>query len=493
MEIASEAVRVCNAPFEVNSVEKFQQTLDLISHSAPVIAQPALWWAPEKVFGVPDLLVHTTWLREHFPQALPAPSAPDHYVVFDIKFTTELDASGKKLDFANYATQVRIYSYIVGQLQRAMARNAWLACRDRLMNPIEVPIRSVVGAPLDNDLRAIRDEYLDIKLNGGSYLPGVHRQVEVNLSNSKDAPWHSAKVEIARDRVPGGDPCLVSEIGRKQKKDLANRGFGSLSSLLKPDPATIPFESIHGLGPGKSPRIRVVLQANQSKQVTPASISVVPKRKPFEFYVDFETLNNLNVDFVRQGPTLEGCEITFMIGVGWEENGAWRFKPFIAEMESQSHEYAMLERFQEFLREKTSDGLTDPNSTVLYHWTNAEVWQLRRAADRHGLNSTHALRKLPWYDLQKEVFLAEPIGVPGAWGYDLKEIASALNLVRWPGNLGDGLRATVAGWRAYKTSRPLDSTEMKTVVEYNEVDCRAMWEIVRWLRGMALGRREKVA
>jgi len=432
-------------------------------------------------------------LREHFPQAPPAATTTDHYVVFDIKFTTELDSPGKRLDFTNYAAQVRIYSYIVGQLQRVMARSAWLVCRDRITSPLEVSIHSTVGAPLDSDLRALRDRHLDIKLNGASYLPWVHKQVEVNLSNGKDAPWRSAKVEIARNKVPGGDPCLVYEIGRRQKEDLAKRGFGSLSSLLKTDPAKIPFESIHGLGPAKSPRIRAVLQANRSKQVAPASVSRIPERKPFEFYIDFETFNNLNVDFKKRWPTLEGCEITFMVGVGWEEGGVWCFKTFIAEEESQTQEYAMLERFQAFLCEKTLDRLTDPNSTVLYHWTGAEVWQLRRAADRHGMDPSHTLRNLPWYDLEKEVFLAEPIGVPEAWSYDLKEIATALNLVQWPGSLGDGLRAMVVGWRAYKASRPAGSTEMKILEEYNEVDCRAMWEIVRWLRSTALGRRDKVA
>ena len=492
MELAPEAIRVCNEPFEVASVERFQQTLELMNRSTPLIAQPALWWAPERIFGVPDLLVHTAWLRKHSLQIPTTANAPDHYVVLDIKFTTKLDSPEKKLDLTNDAAQVRIYSYIVGQLQRVMAQNAYLLCRDRITNPLEVPIHSVVGRALDDDLRMIRDTYLDIKINGAKYMPWTHREVEVNLSHH-ETRWHSAKIEIARNKVPGGDPSLVYEIGRKQKEELASQGFESLASLLKPDPATIPFELCRGLGPAKSPRIRAVLRANRSKQVTPTSVSLVPQRRPFEFYVDFEWFNDLNVDFDRKWPALEGCEMIFMVGVGWEENGSWRFRTFIAEEESQAHEYAMLEQLKEFLLKQTTGRLTDSTSAVLYHWTSAEVSQLRRAANRHNLDASHTLRGFPWYDLQKEVFLAEPIGVPGAWSYDLKEIASALNLLKWPGNLDDGLRATIAGWKAYKATRPLNSTEMKIVAQYNEVDCRAMWEIVRWLRGLAAGRRKKVA
>ena len=92
------------------------------------------------------------------------------------------------------------------------------------------------------------------------------------------------------------------------------------------------------------------------------------------------------------------------------------------------------------------------------------------------------LRTLPWYDIQKEVFLAKPVGIPGALGYGLKKVASALSLVAWPGNLNDGLRASVAGWKAYETERALESSHMKIVKEYNEVDCKALYEVVRWLR-----------
>ncbi len=481
-EVAGEAVRVCDEAFEVRDVKKLQETLNLMERRVALIAAPALWWAPEKVYGVPDLLVHIAWLREHFPELQAGEDSSDHYIVFDMKFTTKLDSSQKKLSFANYRAQVRIYSYIVGQIQRVMAARSFLVCRDRITDPLEIPIPSIVGAPLDDDLRRIRDQYLDIKLNGAKYRPWTHKDVSVNLSNDQDAPWHTAKLEIARNRVPGGDPCLVYQIGQKQKEDLASRGFPNRESLLKVDPNAIPLELCHGLGAAKCPRIRAVLRANRSGNITPASISHVPVVRPFEFYVDFETFNNLNVDFDKQWPTLEGCEMIFMIGVGWEENGAWKFHTFTAEQESHVHEYAMLERFQQFLVNKAGERLSDLTSAVLYHWTSAEVSQLRRAADRHALDPQHTLRKLPWYDLEKEVFLAEPVGVPNAWSYRLKDVASALGLVKWPGDLDSGLRASVAGWKAYQTRSPLKSIEMKTVTQYNEVDCKALYEVVRWLR-----------
>jgi uncharacterized protein len=432
-EMAPEAVRVCSHAYEGRQVEKLRQTLDLMDRGTLVIAAPALWWAPERVFGVPDLLVHSSWFRERFPSIdLPSEST-GCYVVFDMKFTTKLDSSEKKLSLANFAAQVRTYSYMVGQLAGAMAPRAFLVCRDRIDNPLDVTIHSAVGGPLDNDLRGIRDHYLDIKLNGSAYRPGIDPQIATNLSNDQDDPWHSAKLEIARNRVPGGDPCLVYEIGTTQRRGLADRGFESLKALLETEPEQLPLESCKGLGAAKCPRIRAVLRANRTGTVTPKSFSRVPIAKPFEFYVDFETFNNLNVDFDKEWPALQGCEMIFMIGLAWIEDTNWRYRAFIADAESQPAERRLLEDFQEFLRSRTDGRVTDASSTVLFHWTSAEVWQLRRACDRQGLDASHVLGNLPWLDLQKDVFLADSVGVPGAWRYGIKEVVRALGLVHWPG------------------------------------------------------------
>ena len=108
-EMASEAVRVCSHAYEGRQVEKFRQTLELIDRGALVIAALALWWAPERVFGVPDLLVHSSWLRKRFPSINLPSESTGCYVVFDMKFTTKLDSSQKKLSLANFAAQVRTY------------------------------------------------------------------------------------------------------------------------------------------------------------------------------------------------------------------------------------------------------------------------------------------------------------------------------------------------------------------------------------------------
>jgi len=191
------------------------------------------------------------------------------------------------------------------------------------------------------------------------------------------------------------------------------------------------------------------------------------------------------VDFEKQWPTLEGCEMIFLIGVGWEENEEWKFKTFTAAKEDQQEELKMIEEFIEFLKTKTGSSVL--SDTVLYHWSPAEVSQSKSVAKRHQLANTHLFLNLPWYDLRK-VFHDGPASIPGAWGFGLKEVAKSLAKLypqydpQWPGDLAEGLSAMVMGWKAYENEKPLETKELSIITEYLEADCKALWNVLKWVR-----------
>lgn len=488
-EMAPDAIRICDTPFSVRSVEKVRETFDLMQQGAPVIVQPALWWAPERIYGVPDLIVHTSWLAEQFPNLLSEATMSlegkdqlGSYVVCDFKLTKEL----KNSDLQAAEAQVRIYSYILGHLQGVMPHKAYLITKSRISNPRSVTIQSTRNQPLDEDLAALRDKFVDIKQNGANYLPWRDEIVASNLSHD-DERWRTAKQVIARERFPGRDPALLYQVGWNTKRQLTNLGFSSLNAMLLKHPQEIPFEKCKGLGHAKTKRIRKILQANRSGVPALPLPQLIPAQKRFEFYIDFEFLTNINVNFDDQWPTLDGCEMIFMIGVGWEEKGQWAFETFIAAAEDQSQERQMLEEFIDFLQAKTGGAVTDTAKTAIYHWTDAEKTQTSRTIKRHQFPDNHPLCNLPWCDLNK-VFLDGPVGIPGAWNYKLKTVARAIGKLNrafdspWPEDLDNGCDAMVMGWKAYQQQNPLQSKEMELLKEYLEVDCKALWNILKWLR-----------
>jgi hypothetical protein len=499
-ELAPEAVRVCKQPYDVRSAGSLRETTRLMQRGVPVIAQPALWWAPERVYGVPDLIVLTSWLSDKFPELLAedsavltaprlAPGIKGHYVTLDLKFTTGLQETKKQRDLQSYAAQVRMCSYMLGHLQGLMPDCAYLVTRDRLQDPLRVSVSSVLGQALDGDLTALRDRFIDIKVNGENYLPWQDAVVAPNYSND-DERWGTAKQIIAEEKTPGGDPCLMYRVTPPVREQLRTLGYQNLRSLLEAEPATVPFVECKGIGDRYAAQIRCVLQANASQACVLPPAHVIPPDRQFEYFVDFEYFTNVNVDFETQWPTLEGREMIFMVGVGRSTPDGWRFDALSAAAEDSEGELALLTQFVDLLRTETDGSFADASATAIYHWTSAEVWQSKRAADRHEFGPAHALRGLPWRDLQK-AFLDGPCAVPGAWDYSLKPVAKALGRIyseydpRWPGDLDSGLRAMVMGWKAYATRDPLQSAEMATLTEYLEADCKALYHLMTWLRSHA--------
>jgi hypothetical protein len=495
--MAQSAVTVCVEDYEVRSLDKVIETLKLISSGIPIIARPALWLAAERIYGVPDLIVHTSWLKDVFPKLIPSfenesaalnltkATKPGHYVVFDLKFATGLDETKKKKDLMNNGAQVRIYSYMLGAIQGLMPQHAYLVARDRIDNPLPVKVLSSSGNPLDADLASLRDRFIDIKLKGAGYRPWSDEIVASNLKN--DDGWATAKGVIAHERYPGRDPVLLHEVSLSIKNELKGLGFPSLDSLLSVDPLSIPFEKIKGLGTKKSKLMRAILEANQSRNPIKPGKNLLPAQRKYEFFVDFEYFTNVNVDFEKQWPSLDGHEMVFMVGVGKTANGKWEFAPFIARAQSPEEEKAMFAAFIEHLNHETSGNAINPAETALYHWTGAEVWQSRRSSERLNFAADHPLRQLPWCDLHMP-FTEAPGALPGAWGYGLKEVAKALGqvepdlAVEWPESLGEGLAAMVMGWHAYSTEDPLNCEEMNVLKQYLEIDCAALSAILRWLR-----------
>jgi uncharacterized protein len=485
-EMAPQAIRVCREASEVRDAEKVRQTYELMRQGAPVIAQPALWWAPERIYGAPDLIVHSAWLREKFPglgeaaQGAGGAPQPGHYLVFELKFSTRLDSREKARNLAAYATQLRLYTYMLGQLQGSMPRRGYLIARDRVADPLPVEVQSTLAGQLDPDLAALRDQFVEIKVNGAQYSPWKDTIVAANPANA-DERWRSAKETIAREKVPGGDSALLYQVGAVAKRGLAEIGYPSLAALLDREPEAIPLEAIKGLGGKKAAQIRAILQANRSQSPVLPPSNLLPPRRPFEFYVDFEYFTNLNVDFERQWPDLEGCEMVFLIGVGWEQDAAWRFETLIAAGEDPRQEGELFGRFLQRLASLTGGAFSDPQRTALVHWTGAEPRQTQRAA------SKRSDRGLPWVDLQK-VFLDGPAALPGALDYGLKSVAKALGefdpqyQTQWPEGFDEGVQVMVMGWKAYLTADPLQTQEMRTLTGYLEADCQALWNILRWLR-----------
>ena len=481
-EVAPEAVAVLSDDRDVRQAEAVAKTIQCMKNGDDVISHGALWWAPEKIYGAPDLIVKVSWLRQKFPHLAPYLSGPDQkYVILDCKFMTGLDEPGKAKDLEIVSAQMRLYSYMLGEIQHGVPEYAFLATRDRPFDPLPVAINHVLGQPLEPALAALRDKYLHIKAHGATLRPWKDNAVRANFSNDKDAPFHLAKKRIALERIPGGPVEWLPHIGPKQAVALKRLGIFCLEDALKAT-APVPFDTLNGIGPLTAKRIQAVLKANKTKRPSDVPAALVPRQHTVEGFLDYEYLTDIDVDFDRDWPAMKGFPMIFMIGIAFREADKWEFKQFVAARKNLEAERAMLVEFGQFLRKKGM--LMGDGKAALYHWSSAEIWQSKNAAERHDLKW---LGELPLVDLQKP-FHEAPVCLPGAWGFGIKQIASCLPLeyrVAWPEGLEVGLAAMVAGFAAYEQPEPESTPEMKLIGEYLKVDCIATGQILRWMRKAA--------
>jgi predicted RecB family nuclease len=100
--------------------------------------------------------------------------------------------------------------------------------------------------------------------------------------------------------------------------------------------------------------------------------------------------------------------------------------------------------------------------------------------------------RVNWFDLWAQVVRKEPVVVRGALSFGLKSFARALHShglieTSWGDTKVDGLGAMTGAWwcdeEASNRGVPLMDTDlMQEIARYNEVDCKVMMEIVRYLR-----------
>lgn len=211
-----------------------------------------------------------------------------------------------------------------------------------------------------------------------------------------------------------------------------------------------------------------------------------------EFYVDFETASSLDDDFSGI-PERGGHELIFMIGCGHVEDGRWTYERFLVERLSEQHEEHAIDAWLAHMDGlAATHGMTDPGPYVI-HWSPAERSTLETAYNSaRNRHPERAWQPIRWFDCWRNVALGEPVVVRGALNFGLKSIAKALRELgliesSWDDSPLDGLGAMVGAWwcegEAERLGVPLADIElMQEIGHYNEIDCKVMMEVLRYLR-----------
>ena len=497
-------------------------TWDAMADGVAVIDQGVLRDPQNRTFGLPDLLVRSDVLAELFPDALSsdeaAVAAPDlgigdrHYIVVDIKYTTlGLTASGGLGNSGSavaYKAQLHVYNRALGRLQGYRPPRAFLLgrgwkrttggtrtrvdnCMDRLA-PVEHD-EVTPGGSISRRTEAAAVWLRRLRRDGHRWdvlpVPSVDG-LRPNAGGDHGV-WASAVKHIVD---AGGDLTVLRGVGVDRRRKANKRGLFDWR-----DPQVTP-ESLGVKGAASAPVLKALLDVNRTPGplVRPARVAAARSEwidtPPMEFYVDFETVSGLDDDFSAI-PERDGQPLVFMVGCGHIEEGLWRFECFTADELAESAEAVVIEGWLAHMA-AVRDRLDPGGWPQVIHWSAHEESSLKSAYNsavkRHGRRGK-VWAEPRWFDFLARVIRPEPVVVRGAHGFGLKAITNALHAAglvetRWRTGPADGLGAMVGAWWCQnevaqgRAARLMDLDLMKEIRDYNEVDCKAMMEIVRYLR-----------
>ncbi|MEX2246204.1 MAG: hypothetical protein WEC75_05910 [Dehalococcoidia bacterium] len=511
-------VRIAQERADSRSLAKAQETFDAMASGAEMIAQGVLWNAETRTYGMPDLLVRSDVLAALFPDCMTLDEVRTgarglglgdwHYRVVDIKFST-LHLTARTAHASNehlkYMGQVWLYNEALGRIQGFVPPAAFLlgrrwqqgesergtGCMERLA-PVgrdhnirnKGDLRDLAGAAVAW-VRRVRREG-----EGWRTLPEPSvDELRPDMTNQEDGPWHEAKRRIAEATEDLTQLWYVGVAGRR----AANaRGITRWT-----DPACT-AAAMKVTGASRPVILDEILAVNHSVDgppVRPERVRTAEDRwrapAPAEFYVDFETVTDLADDFSRI-PEIGGQQLIFIIGCGHLEDGVWRFETFVVDHLTEPDEARMIDEWcahMASVRERLAPG-ADP---LVIHWSHAEPVNFELAYN--AARKRHPEKDWPdmnWFDFLMRVVRQEPVVVRGALAFGLKVIARAMRShglieTEWGDGPADGLGAMVGAWwceeEAGRTSVRLPEIDlMREIIAYNEVDCRVMMEIVRYLR-----------
>lgn len=516
IETLGDMLTISRSPRQIRDPAMAEKTIAAMADGQPIIYQGVLHHAESETFGAPDFLFRSDILASLFPGSLaPAGAAtraptlgagPWHYVVVDAKYTTvHLNAAGTLGNDGSaraYKGQLYIYNRALAAAQGFSPEQAFLLGRGwqqdskgggRGANAME----RLGPVAMDDAARVQVDAAVDwarrVRAEGVDWtalpVPSVN-ELWPNMSETGDFPWHTAKATIAREL---GEITQLWQVGLAGRTHAHRQGITDWRTPGVSAAATFDVK-----GPATEPLLDALVAVNHDPNGPPVRPDHVAAAEgewrpvpPIEFYVDFETVSSLNDDFSKI-PEQNGRPLIFMIGCGHVDDERWVFRSFVAEALTEDAEARVIDDWLAHMAAlERSTGSGEPAHVI--HWSPAETAHFETAYN--SAQERHADKEWPalaWFDFLKRVIRAEPVVVRGSLSFGLKPFAKALlahGLIEtsWGDSQLDGLGAMTGAWAAADEARGqgvrlIDIALMQEIARYNEVDCKTMMEIMRYLR-----------
>ena len=503
-------IKICNG-IDSRNMKHFDETLSEMKKGTPIIYQAVMYNFEHKVFGSADLLIRSDYLNKVVNcevmskdvECIKAPLLKDnyHYCVVDIKHSKlHLNTDGLTIRNNNnikpFKTQIAIYNLALGEMQGYLPDQSYIIGNGWILNKFhnKKEIIEQSSDPFNKfgviDLKNNDSLYYDKALNAVSWINDLNNsenfshkppnddRLYPNMCNSYDGIYHKFKSQLAND---------VNEISSVWNCGYINRVNAFNNNIKSWKNEKCDSKLLEIKGEKKCKIIDEILNFNRKRDKI-ININKIDNNKRdwrsenLTLYVDFETINSSLLNSSKETKLNIDGDYIFMIGIGWKEpnNRTWNYKYLITENISLLEEKRIIIEMLEIINNLNRKFNTNAK---VYHWSNAEVSIFNRVNYKYG----NIFQNINWFDLLT-FFKDNNILILDCLNFSLKTIAKSMckyGLIKskWGTELDNGLDAMFFSWREYLKKKQVDNSEIfKNIIEYNEIDCKVLFEIHNYLK-----------
>ena len=517
-----------------------KSTVDAMNKGISVIIDAVLYNPNSRQLGSFDILVKYDQLKSVFPIAYKKLVDSDTdtdsytnntYTFIQIKYS-KLKLCVKNVYLLNYNNQ-KCYKIEQAHLHQVlnyyqkphkvvtsfiMGRKSTYASKGttydnmNVFNSVALIDLSSRDCELVEDLATACEWFSDLRKDGQlwSIDPPQKPQLFPNMKNTQDYPWNTYKNQLAEKNRDLTQLWYVGPAERdrlwetqKNKKQVTRWDQLNTGDLKMNEHYKNIVNSIISSNKTNMPVNFDKLREN-----------LINIRTPIEFYLDFEFTNDLDDNF-SEFPISNSSKHIYMIGCIYvnHEKSEVKYLNYLINRLDRNEEIAMIKDWLEDINLLNHD---QPEITM-YHWGSAEKQQLGKYLLSQNLLDTDnndnddndddtedsndnsnenehnkIVRKFKMTDLC-ELFKNFTVGIPGCFGYGLKEIGKVFSQNGWINTIwSDQLSGEDAMIVAILAERMCQEGKieflrnhpsMSNFINYNYIDCKVPHEIVEYLRG----------
>jgi hypothetical protein len=510
----------------------------IIKNKHSIILNSVLINKSNNTWGKPDLIVKGCWINKYIQENIIGINVNKWYII-DIKSSTinlingGEDVSSKML-YSVYKSQIYIYTKALNELMSEYGINndveygfilgkkyKYISNKNNIiknsfdcLGVINFSKGHIKGMNWDEIIINAVDWINDLRTNWKDFTLNPINKDELypNMKNNYDKNWYKVKKQIA---------IINKEITLLWYCGIANRDLAWKHNIKEYDDPKL-NSLILGFNESSS-KNKII---NSMLKLLPSDKKYIldkknnfmewQKKSEWEFFVDFETYNcDMNFDENNEWENIHTTnQKIYMCGISWfnNKNNKFNHKSFIINYKNDnmlknefmiksnssvkyndciycSNELDLIYKIKNFIssfKPKKMNTKEFFNKTRLMHWSCAEPIIFNKKINEYNLNKSEY--DLNWYDLLKVFkYPDHPIIIKECFGFGLKEIIKKLNdhneiNLTWS-DLDDGLLSSFIAKDIYDNINITNpNSNMFDIIEYNYIDCKALFELLQWMR-----------